>query len=113
MNINDISIKELAFFISTIGVLCGVFYKLFSTLNDIRIAKKSAEDAHKRIDDLITEQKTLKDELLTKVEETNCAVNLICKAVSALIHCQLVDDEINVDELKRVKQQLDDKKELI
>lgn len=111
MNFENITIGQIITFVTSIGIICGFFYKIFSLFNDMKETKKLAKDAHIRIDKIKVEHEMEKNEILEKVEETNTAVNLLCHAVSALIDCQL--SENNVEELKRVKQQLDDKRELI
>lgn len=114
MNFNDITIGDIIVMITAMGVICGFFYKLFSVFNDIKNTKKSVERAHARIDEIKKEQEVEKNEIISKVEETNTAVNLICRAVSALINCELNSNDVsNIEELKRVKQKLDDKKELV
>lgn len=112
MNFENITIGQIISFITCVGVICGFFYKIFSLFNDMKETKKLAKDAHTRIDKIKVEHELEKNEILEKVEETNTAVNILCHAVSALIDCEL-SDKTNVDELKRVKQQLDDKRELI
>ena len=114
MNFNDLTVSDIIVFITSIGIICGFFYKLFSLFSDIKNTKKSVERAHERIDSIKMEQENEKNEILNKVEETNMAVNLLCRAVSALINCELNENDIsNIDELKRIKQKLDDKKELV
>lgn len=112
MSFENITIGQIIGFITCIGVICGFFYKVFSLFTDMKETKKLAKDAHLRIDKIKVEHELEKNEILEKVEETNTAVNLLCHAVSALIDCEL-SDKHNVEELKRVKQQLDDKKELV
>lgn len=112
MSFENITIGQIITFITCVGIICGFFYKTFALFNDIKETKKLAKDAHTRIDKIKVEHELEKNEILEKVEETNTAVNLLCHAVSALIDCEL-SDKTNVDELKRVKQQLDDKRELI
>ena len=114
MNFNDLNVGDIVVFITAIGVICGFFYKVFSLFNKVNSAEKLAKDAHCRIDKIKLKQEEEKNELITKVEETNTAVNLLCRAVSALINCELNEDDIsNIEELKRIKQKLDDKKELV
>lgn len=114
MNFNEMTVGDIVVLITSLGVICGFFYKVFSLFNKVNNTEKLAKDAHLRIDKIKLKQEEEKNELITKVEETNIAVNLLCRAVSALINCELNEDDIsNIDELRRIKQKLDDKKELV
>lgn len=114
MNFNELAIGDVVVLITSLGVICGFFYKVFSLFAKVNSTEKLAKDAHLRIDKIKLRQEEEKNELIMKVEETNIAVNLLCRAVSALINCELNEDDIsNIDELKRIKQKLDDKKELV
>ena len=112
MDVNSITLGQITGAIIAIGVFSGFFGKFFSQIYKIKNQDKRIDTLEKRMDDYECNQKKEKDEIYSKVEETNTAVNLLCTAISALI-----DNEINVDgnieALKKIKNKLDEKKEIV
>lgn len=104
-------IGQLVTAIAIIGALSGAFYKVFSIISDVKYNKQSIQKLKAQIQAIENEMKHQRDEVIDKVEETNEAVNLLCSAVSALLNNAISGD--NIDELKAVKQKLDNKKEII
>ena len=111
-DINSVTIGQIIAFITSIGILSGFFGKFFSQIYKIKQLEERMKKTEERMDGYETTQKEQKNELLDKVEQTNSAVNLLCSAISALIDNEL-NDNGSAEELKRIKQKLDDKKELV
>lgn len=113
MDLTKITLAEIVAFIVAVGVLSGLFGKFFSQIYKIKNQDERIRKLEERMDENDVKQKEQKNELLDKVEETNSAVNLLCSAISALIDNELNDNGASEEELKRIKQKLDDKKELV
>lgn len=112
MDLTKITLAQISAFIVAVGVLSGLFGKFFSQIYKIKQLEERMKKTEERMDGYETTQKEQKNELLDKVEQTNSAVNLLCSAISALIDNEL-NDNGSAEELKRIKQKLDDKKELV
>lgn len=112
MDLTKITLAQISAFIIAVGVLSGLFGKFFSQIYKIKQLEERMKKTEERMDGYETTQKEQKNELLDKVEQTNSAVNLLCSAISALIDNEL-NDNGSFEELKRIKQKLDDKKELV
>ena len=112
MDLTKITLAQISAFIVAVGVLSGLFGKFFSQIYKIKQLEERMKKTEERMDGYETTQKEQKHELLDKVEQTNSAVNLLCSAISALIDNEL-NDNGSAEELKRIKQKLDDKKELV
>ena len=112
MDLTKITLAQISAFILAVGVLSGLFGKFFSQIYKIKQLEERMKKTEERMDGYETTQKEQKNELLDKVEQTNSAVNLLCSAISALIDNEL-NDNGSAEELKRIKQKLDDKKELV
>lgn len=112
MDLTKITLAQISAFIVAVGVLSGLFGKFFSQIYKIKQLEERMKKTEERMGDYETTQKEQKNELLDKVEQTNSAVNLLCSAISALIDNEL-NDNGSAEELKRIKQKLDDKKELV
>ena len=112
MDLTKITLAQISAFIVAVGVLSGLFGKFFSQIYKIKQLEERMKKTEERMDGYETTQKEQKNELLDKVEQTNSAVNLLCSAISALIDNEL-NDNGSAEELKRMKQKLDDKKELV
>ena len=112
MDLTKITLAQISAFIMAVGVLSGLFGKFFSQIYKIKQLEERMKKTEERMDGYETTQKEQKNELLDKVEQTNSAVNLLCSAISALIDNEL-NDNGSAEELKRIKQKLDDKKELV
>lgn len=106
------TLGQVATAITVVGVICAFLFKVFSVFNQVKQNKKEIEELKKTIENLKDENKTQKEEILAKVEETNTAVNLLCSAISAMIDNELNENK-NKDELRNIKQKLDDKKEIV
>lgn len=113
MNFNSISIGGIVTAITSVGIIVAFMFKLFSLFSEVKQDTRSIQRIHERIDKLQEQSKTQKDELFNKVEETNNAVNLICTAVSGLIEDALQDNNESKERLKKIKDKLDSKKEII
>lgn len=111
MDINQINIGEIVTFIVVTGTIVGFGYKLYSFFNQVKENTKEINKTNKRMDALEINNKTEKDDLLLKVEETNSAVNLLCSAISALIDNAITGG--NIEQLKSIKIKLDEKKEIV
>ena len=112
MDLTKITLAQISAFIVAVGVLSGLFGKFFSQIYKIKQLEERMKKTEERMDGYETTQKEQKNELLDKVEQTNSAVNLLCSAISALIDNEL-NDNGSAEELKRIKQKLDDNKELV
>lgn len=112
MDLTKITLAQISAFIVAVGVLSGLFGKFFSQIYKIKQLEERMKKTEERMNAYETTQKEQKNELLDKVEQTNSAVNLLCSAISALIDNEL-NDNGSTEELKRIKQKLDDKKELV
>ena len=112
MDLTKITLAQISAFIVAVGVLSGLFGKFFSQIYKIKQLEERMKKTEERMDGYETTQKEQKNELLDKVEQTNSAVNLLCSAISALIDNEL-NDNGSAEELKWIKQKLDDKKELV
>lgn len=108
----NITLGQIAVGITTIGVICGFLFKIFSVFSQVKQNKKEIDDLKITITRLQDQNETQKEEILAKVEETNTAVNLLCSAISAMIDNELNDNK-NKDELRNIKQKLDEKKEIV
>lgn len=106
------TLGQIATAITVIGVICGFLFKIFSVFNQVKQNKKDIEELNKTIEKLQDDNETQKKDILNKVEETNTAVNLLCSAISAMIDNELNDNK-NKDELRLIKQKLDEKKEIV
>ena len=112
MDFNSLTIKDILTFIVGVGIICGFFYKLFSFFNQVNANKDNIERLNKKIQDIKEMKEADREELIKKIDETNTAVNLLCSAISALIDNEITENG-NLEELRRIKQKLDDKKELV
>lgn len=112
MNFNDISIGELVVAITSIGIICGFLFKVFNALNQINVNAKRIDNLSNEIDKVNNKNERQKEEILSKVEQTNIAVNLLCSAISAMIDNELNDNK-NKEELRKMKERLDEKKEIV
>ena len=111
MDVSTMPIGELVTAVAIIGALSGAFYKVFSIISDVKYNKQSIQKLKGQIQVIEDEMKMQKREVIDKVEQTNEAVNLLCSAVSALLSNAIGDN--NTEELKAVKQRLDNKKEIV
>lgn len=112
MDFNSLTIRDIITFIVGVGIICGFFYKLFSFFQQVNTNKDNIERLGKKIQDFKEMKEADREELVKKIDETNSAVNLLCSAISALIDNEITENG-NLEELKRIKQKLDDKKELV
>ena len=112
MDFNSLTIKDILTFIVGVGIICGFFYKLFNFFNQVTTNRDNIEKLNKKIQDIKEMKEADREELIKKIDETNTAVNLLCSAISALIDNEITEDG-NLEELKRIKRKLDDKKELV
>jgi len=106
------TLGQIAVGITTIGVIATFLFKIFTAFSRIKQNEKDIELLNKKIEKLQDQNQTQKEEILKKVEETNTAVNLLCSAISAMIDNELNDNK-NKDELRNIKQKLDEKKEIV
>lgn len=106
------TLGQIATAITVVGVICGFLFKIFSVFNQVKQNKKDIDELNQLIEKLQDDNKTQKEDILNKVEETNTAVNLLCSAISAMIDNELNDNK-NKDELRLIKQKLDEKKEIV
>jgi membrane-bound lytic murein transglycosylase MltF len=112
MDFNSLTVGQIVALVTSVGIIFTVGYKIFQTINQVEINKKDIAKAHERIDFLVNHQKTEKEEIILKLEETNSAVNLLCSAISALIDNEITENG-DIDALRRIKRKLDEKKEII
>ena len=108
----NITLGQIAVGITTIGVICAFLFKIFNVFSQVKQNKKEIDELKIIIKRLQDKNETQKEEILAKVEETNTAVNLLCSAISAMIDNELNDNK-NKDELRNIKQKLDEKKEIV
>lgn len=108
----NITIGQIAVAITTIGVICGFLFKIFSVFTQVKENKKQIELLGGVIQNVKDKNERQKEEILAKVDQTNTAVNLLCSAISAMIDNELNDNK-NKDELRAIKQKLDEKKEIV
>ena len=117
----NLTLGQIAGAIATIGIICAFLFKIFSAFNQIKENKEALANKADQSDVLAlkesfvtleTAYKLQKEDLQKTVDETNAAVNLLCMALSALIDNQLTDNA-NKDELRLIKQRLDEKKEIV
>lgn len=108
----NITIGQIAVAITTIGVICGFLFKIFSVFTQVKENKKQIELLGSVIQNVKDKNERQKEEILAKVDQTNTAVNLLCSAISAMIDNELNDNK-NKDELRAIKQKLDEKKEIV
>lgn len=113
MSFENISIGQIVTFITIVGVICGFAYKIFSFFNQVKQNKDDIKRINNKIEFIENDRKIEKDQLIGKVEETNKAVNLLCSAVSALIDDSILDNQESKQQLKQIKQKLDNKKEIV
>ena len=112
MDFNNITVGQIAVAITTIGIICGFLFKIFSLFNKVKENEKEIERLNAELEAMKDTNQKQKEEILSKVEETNTAVNLLCSAISAMIDNELNDNK-NKDELRLIKQKLDEKKEIV
>lgn len=112
MDFNNITVGQIVVAITSIGIICAFLFKIFSLFNQVKENKKKIEELEKEIKRVEENNKKQKDDLLSKVNETNTAVNLLCSAISAMIDNEL-DDDNNKDELRAIKKKLDEKKGIV
>lgn len=108
----NITLSQLAILITTIGVICGFLFKVFSVFNQVKENQKQIQNLEVAIQDVKDKNEKQKEEIFNKVDQTNIAVNLLCSAISAMIDNQLNENK-NLDELRIIKQKLDEKKEIV
>ncbi len=108
----NITIGQIAVAITTIGVICGFLFKIFTVFSQVKQNKKDIGELRETIESIRRKNERQKEELLNKVEETNAAVNLLCSAISAMIDNELNENK-NKDELRAIKKKLDEKKEIV
>lgn len=112
MDFESITIGQIVTAIVSIGVICAFLFKVFSALNRIKENEKEIERLKKNLKEVEENNEKQKNEILTKVNQTNEAVNLLCSAISAMIDNELSENK-NIDELESVKKQLDAKKAIV
>ena len=108
----NITLGQIAILITTIGVICGFLFKVFSIFNQVKDNQRQIQILETVIQSVKDKNERQKEEILSKVEQTNTAVNLLCSAISAMIDNQLNENK-NLNELKIIKQKLDEKKEIV
>lgn len=112
MDFNNITVGQIAVAITTIGVICAFLFKIFSLFGQVKENKKEINELKEELEVVKNMNKKEKEEILSKVEETNTAVNLLCSAISAMIDNELNDNN-NKDELRNIKKKLDEKKGIV
>ena len=112
MDFTQLTLSQIATAITVVGVICGFLFKLFSIFTQVKNNKNDIEKFRSELTQVQYNNRTQKEELLRKVEQTNEAVNLLCSAISAMIDNELNDNK-NKDELRVMKHRLDEKKEIV
>lgn len=112
MNFENITIGQIVVAITSIGVICAFLFKIFSVINEVKENKKEIANLKEELAEVRDENQKTKTEILSKVNQTNEAVNLLCSAISAMIDNELNENK-NLDELENVKRQLDAKKAIV
>ena len=112
MDFKQLTLSQIATAITVVGVICGFLFKLFSIFTQVKNNKNDIEKFRSELTQVQYNNRTQKEELLRKVEQTNEAVNLLCSAISAMIDNELNDNK-NKDELRVMKHRLDEKKEIV
>ena len=112
MDFSNITLGQIAVGITTIGIISAFLFKVFSAFSQIKENKRQIENLSKEIELVKDENEQQKKEILSKVNETNTAVNLLCSAISAMIDSEL-DNDNNKDELRAIKKELDKKKGIV
>lgn len=112
MDFSNITIGQIAGGIATIGVICAFLFKVFSLFGQVKDNKREIDELRNELEKAKDMNEKQKEEILSKVNETNTAVNLLCSAISAMIDSEL-DNDNNKDELRTIKKELDKKKGIV
>ena len=112
MDFDNITIGQIVGAIVSIGVICTFFFKIFSLFSKVKENEREIQELKKRQEEMEEKTEKQKNEILSTVNKTNEAVNLLCSAISAMIDNELSENK-NIDELESVKRQLDAKKGIV
>lgn len=108
----NLTLGQIAEGIAVIGVIFGFLFKVFTLFSKVRENEAKIKELQAAIEAQKKANEQQEKELVGKVEETNSAVNLLCMGLSALIDHEL-NENSNKDELRSIKQRLDEKKEIV